>query len=151
MIDLEKVKPGDVLTYRGTKCVVKKVTLERLGNMSEVMSGIQVEYLDGEGIVKRPYICPPAFSYLDYFKKNDTLNTKVRFIGRCPNTKFFIPGKVYEVVDGKITDETGHTTPSKEGEGFKDIEELNEFFDMISSFGLFLGTAQIMIFEEVNE
>ena len=107
MICLETAKPGDVLTYHGDKCEVQKVLLERDKEGNDSVSNIIAKMLEGEEKCDTINVFPAGFERFEYLKK-PRLNTRVMFTGTGFNFK---KGKIYEVVDGKITDDSGYTVP----------------------------------------
>lgn len=53
-------------------------------------------------------------------------NGKVVCIEAEPPFLLYTPGKIYEVVNGKITNDENHTFPCEDDDRFKDFKELNE-------------------------
>lgn len=69
-------------------------------------------------------------------EESKTYNAKVVCINNKWSLHLYTPGKIYEVVNGRITNDENETFPCDDGDRFKDFEELNrrcagEFLEVV--------------------
>lgn len=106
MINLDTVKPGDILRYRGQKCTVKGVTLQRNADLTTEVTGISVKMED----YSQPHICPSGFKDLvAYSEEPVQVTTKfvVIEITQPVMERLFKVGKLYECSGNTVNTVSG--------------------------------------------
>lgn len=130
MIDIERVKPGDLVLFHGDKAKVTKVGLERLPDMSVEIGSISLQILEGDDKHSRPCIFQSGFKYLEeYVEPKKLYNGKVACVHIDSALKYHIGltvGRIYEFIEGVANCDSGGSITIKP---IADVEELNRRFE----------------------